>query len=326
MSTAVSVVIPTYRRPDLLGRCLQAAAAQDHDPRAYEIVVADDGADQATREFVQRFAAETAERGGPDIRYIAVHGTHGPAAARNRGWQAAQGEIIAFTDDDTIPDPRWLSHGVAAFGPDIAAVWGHVSMPIPEVPTDYERDAKGLEGAEFVTANCFVRRSALEAVGGFDERFRFAWREDSDLFFMLLAQGLQVQAARDAVVLHPVRPGRWGVSISQQKKAQFDALLYKKHPQLYRRKIFASPPWRYYAILASLLATAGGLAAGSPKLAAGGGATWVLLTGQFALERLRGTSKAPSHVAEMVVTSAVIPPLSVFWRLVGAAKFKVPFA
>ena len=326
MSAVVSVVIPTYRRPDLLGRCLEAAAAQDYDARTYEIVVADDGADRATREFVQRFAARSAERGGPEVRYIAVRGAHGPAAARNRGWQAARGEIIAFTDDDTIPDPRWLAHGIGAFRPEIAAVWGHVSMPIPQVPTDYERDAKGLEGAEFVTANCFVRRSALDAVGGFDERFRLAWREDSDLLFMLLARGFEVIGAPDAVVLHPVRPGRWGVSISQQKKAQFDALLYKKHPQLYRRKIFASPPWRYYAIVASLVATAGGLSTGSPKLAAGAGATWALLTAQFALERLRGTSKAPSHVAEMLVTSAVIPPLSIFWRLVGAAKFKVPFA
>jgi len=50
------------------------------------------------------------------------------------------------------------------------------------------------------------------------------------------------------------------------------------------------------------------------------------MTGRFCARRLRGTSRSPGHVAEMVATSALIPPLSVFWRLFGAWKFRVPFA
>src|SRR5437763_123866 len=97
-----SVVVPTYRRPDLLGRCLAALSAQDFDPSRYEILVADDAASGDTRRQVEEFAAGL---GRPAVRYLAVTGRHGPAAARNVGWLAARGEVVAFTDDDCLPDP-----------------------------------------------------------------------------------------------------------------------------------------------------------------------------------------------------------------------------
>lgn len=327
----VSVVMPTHKRPDLLDRCLGAVLAQAFDRHVYEVVVVDDapgddGTPSEARTLVEAVARQAAASGGPVVRYVPNTGpAHGPAAARNRGWQAARAPIVAFTDDDTQPEPQWLAQGLAAMVPGVDAAWGHVWMPIPAVPTDYERDAKGLEGAEFVTANCFVRRAALVRVGGFDERFRLAWREDSDLHFSLLSQGCTVVPAPAARVLHPVRPAPWGVSISQQKKAQYDALLARKHPALYRQRI-PGTPWRYYATVAALGLGAVALAAGRPRAAGLAGAAWAGLTADFAARRLRGTSKAPSHVAEMVVTSAAIPPLSVFWRLAGALKFKVPFA
>lgn len=324
MTLRVSVVVPTYKRPYLLERCLAALAVQTLDPAEFEIVVADDGPTADTRAMVEQWARRTSESGGPALRYMPVDGPHGPAAARNRGWRAARGDVIAFTDDDTIPAPDWLAEGLSAFGPGTTAAWGAIEMPLPPVPTDYELDASGLARAEFVTANCFCRKQALAEVGGFDERFRLAWREDSDLFFNLARIGARIEHAPRARVVHPVRPAPWGVSISQQKKSLFDALLFKKHPDLYRRKI-GGAPWHYYGIVLSLGVAAGGWAAGAKPVAAGGGALWLLLTGRFCLKRLQRTSRAPRHVAEMVVTSAVIPVLSVFWRLVGAVKFRVPF-
>jgi cytochrome c oxidase assembly factor CtaG len=53
---------------------------------------------------------------------------------------------------------------------------------------------------------------------------------------------------------------------------------------------------------------------------------WLLFTAVFCLRRLRGTAKTASHIAEMVVTSALIPPLAVFWRVAGAIRFRVRFA
>src|SRR5262249_55720511 len=141
------------------------------------------------------------------VRYVRPEDGRGPAAARNAGWRLARGAAIAFTDDDTIPDPAWLRAGLKALE-NADALWGRVRMPLPERPTDYERNEAGLERAIFVTANCFCRRHVLEAVNGFDERFTMAWREDADLFFTLLERGYFVRHAPAALVVHPVRPGR----------------------------------------------------------------------------------------------------------------------
>lgn len=312
----ISVVVPTYHRHDLLRRCLAALAAQQF-AGTYEVIVADDAADVSTRRLVETEAATAGYR----LRYVPVEDTHGPAAARNVGWRAAAGEFIAFTDDDCLPQPGWLSAGVQALNGGADAAWGRLEMPLPLRPTDYERDAAGLAGAVFVTANCFCRRNALETVGGFDERFTAAWREDSDLYFSLLEHRCRVVHASDAVVIHPIRPAQWGVSLRQQRKSAFDALLYRKHPRLYRRHIAAFPR-EYYYVVASLAAATAGAVARQQWLVFNGLAAWGLLTGRFFARRMRGNSWSPTHVAEMLVTSMLIPPLSVFWRMQGALKYR----
>ena len=125
--------------------------------------------------------------------------------------------------------------------------------------------------------------------------------------------------------MHPVRDAPWGICIGQQKNALFEALLYKKHPQLYRQKVTPQVPWRYYFIVACTLGAV--LAA---VLAAWALAAALLLPALaailgFAAQRLKGTSKAPAHVVEMLATSFVIPYLSVYWRLRGAWQYRVAF-
>lgn len=319
----ITVVVPTYRRAELLERCLGALCAQDFDPADYEIVVCDDGPDDATRASVERTAALHARR-GLAIRYLAVRETQGPAAARNAGWRAARAPAIAFTDDDTIPGHDWLRAGLAALAHAQAAA-GRIVVPLEAAPSDYERDASGLARAEFATANAFVRRDALIAAGGFDERFTSAWREDSDLQFTLLGLGAQVARAEDAVVVHPVRPARWGVSLAQQRKSQFEALLFRKHRALYRERIGARPPLLYYAVLASVLALLISLAAGARGAALTSLTAWLALTGVFCARRLRTTRLDPRHVLEMIWTSFWIPFLSIYWRLYGAVRYRAWF-
>lgn len=315
-SLRVSVVIATCGRPALLARCLAALRRQDLDEGSFEIVVVDDlpGGCERTHVAIKRHTGA--------IRYVPNPGPHGPAAARNRGWHAARAPIVAFTDDDTVPAPDWLRAGLAALAPTLAAVSGRIVVPLPPEPTDYERDAAGLSRAEFATANCFCRKAVLEVVGGFDERFRLAWREDSDLQFRILAAGGRIGHAPTAVVEHPVRPAGWGVSLRQQRKAMYEALLYRNHPRRYRERIRAHPRWDYYATVASLVAGLAFAIAGAFAMALACFALWGLLTARFALQRLRGTARTPSHRLEMIVTSALIPPLALFWRLVGMLKFR----
>ncbi|GAC1342435.1 MAG: glycosyltransferase [Ktedonobacteraceae bacterium] len=333
----VSVVVPTYKRPEMLRRCIAALMAQDFEPTDYEVIVADDAANDETRQEVEELASRM-HRDGRMLRYVPVQGAHGPAAARNAGWRVATGEIIAFTDDDCVPSAGWLSAGVAAFHEGVIGVAGRLIVPLSSehCPTDYERNAAQLVTAQFVTANCFYRRFCLAAVAGFDERFTAAWREDSDLLFTLLETAeyypLVEGTGKDAfvyvpaaAVVHPLRSARWGVSLSQQRKSMFNALLYKKHAKLYREQIQATPPWHYYAIVSALVVILGGIGTRKYRLMLGACSLWLWLTGRFCWRRLQATSHQPRHVAEMVVTSILIPPLALFWRIWGAIKFRVFF-
>jgi hypothetical protein len=62
-----------------------------------------------------------------------------------------------------------------------------------------------------------------------------------------LRRDARLVRVHEATVVHAVRPARWGVSVRQQRKNMFNALLYKEHPVLYRRKIQATPPITYAA-------------------------------------------------------------------------------
>jgi glycosyltransferase involved in cell wall biosynthesis len=320
----VSVVVPTYRRPAMLERCLASLLTQDYDPARFEIIVCDDGPDEATRASVERIAQEHCAN-GPRVRYVPVTATQGPAGARNAGWRLSRATSIAFTDDDTQPDARWLSAGVKALTTGAGAISGRIIVPLGERPTDYENDAAGLARSEFATANTFANRRALERIGGFDTRFTSAWREDSDLQFALMEAGIPIARADDAIVLHPVRPARWGVSLAQQKKSQFDALLYKKYPLLYKRRIRRTPPLLYYAIVVALIVSFCAALGGHARAANCAAAAWLAMTTWFCVDRLSDTSRTPAHIIEMACTSVLIPFLSIYWRLYGAFKFRVFF-
>jgi hypothetical protein len=226
-----------------------------------------------------------------------------------------------------VPAQDWLEQGEKAMQGQAAwvALCGRVTVPVAGPPTDHARMTMGLSSAEFVTANAFVWRRAMQKVDGFDERFTRAWREDSDLQFRLIELAGPVGRSALPEVVHPVRDAPWGISLTQQRNTFFDALLYKKHPAKYRRLIRATPPWNYYAIvglaaLAALLA-----AAHRPVPALGAAGVMLALMLAFACKRLRHTSRAPGHVLEMLATSALIPFLSVYWRARGAWHFRVAF-
>ena len=327
----LSVVIPTFRRPDLLRRCLEAVLAQTLDPHAFEVIVVDDG---HTDDTPGRRRRVQGARRSASSRYLRPRHGRGPAVARNAGWRAALCEAsIAFTDDDTVPTPDWLAAGRARAGAGLVALCGRVA--VPRAPRDGGADAADRPRADDArprdapsssppTPSCGAVR--CERVGGFDERFQRAWREDSDLQFRLLREAGPVGRC-DGRGGRCTRCGRsaGACACASRSNAYFDALLYKKHPQLYRERIRRAPPWDYYAIVALTLAAPAllgrrrrGSAAVSLLLALAG----VL---RLAAKRLRRTALTPAHVVEMIATSAVIPFLSVYWRLRGALHFRVLF-
>lgn len=313
----ISVVVPTFRRMALLHRCLQALRNQTLSPSLFEVLVVTDGPDPVTRDMVQRQFRRS------NIRVYHTQSKAGPAAARNLGWRLAKGNLVAFTDDDTIPDKDWLASFLHAYdGQNEIAFTGRTIVPLPNEPTDYELNTSGLETAEFITANCCCTKAALEKVGGFDERFSMAWREDSDLHFNLIRNKIPVVRIQEAIIVHPVRKSTWGVSLQEQKKGIYNALLYKKHPDLYRQRIQHSPPWNYYGMLGAIIIMLTGFIAGMDMLTIIGLSCWLFLLIRFAVKRLTRTSKSPRHILEMLVTSACIPVISIYWQMYGGFKFR----
>jgi GT2 family glycosyltransferase len=289
----------------------------------YEVIVVSDGPDVSTHYALRNLLVLEF----PKFVFIELPEKKGPAAARNAGWAQASGELIAFTDDDCIPDIYWLKNLHEAFADiknPLAAFTGRTIVPIPPVPTDYELNISHLSRAEFITANCACSRKALVCAGGFDEAFTMAWREDSDLQFKFIKQGIPIIPVEKAVVVHPVRKIKWGGCLKDERKNMFNALLYKKFPELYRKKIQPSRPWLYYVIISFFILFVFGILFSSSTASMLGLSGWLILTLWFAFNRLRSTSRNLGHVVEMALTSFAIPFLSLYWRWYGAFKYKAP--
>ena len=231
---AIAVVVCTYNRADKLEQCLGSLRNQSLDPSRYEIVVVDDCSSDRTPGVAERYAT----------RVVRNSKNLGLAASRNVGVEATAAAVLAFTDDDCVPDRDWLSEFLAAFDdPEALGVGGRV-VPLrtdglllryydlnnPLAHNAQEAAASGSllqrflayfrssarlnsvpqDGQRLVTvtgANMSLRRTTLESVGGFDERFRLA-ADDTDLCLRLneLRPGARLLYAPRAVVAHDYNP------------------------------------------------------------------------------------------------------------------------
>ena len=323
MPVKVSIIIPTYQRPLLLKRCLEALISQDFPHSEFEVIIVTDGLDDETNNMLADFQVFDFFQ---NIFCYSLPFKKGPAAARNAGWRIAKGNLILFTDDDCIPSVHWISNYYNAFrfyGECEIALTGKIVVPLPPDPTDFELNTANLETAEFVTANCACSKCCLEMVNGFDEAFTMAWREDSDLEFKFLKENIPIKKIEEAVVIHPARKAPWGVSLKEQRKSMFNALLFKKHPELYKQRI-GSPALRsYYLIIALFITSVAEWFQNEKGIAIVCLSVWLYLMTCFILKRLSKASLSFRHVVEMIATSLLIPFVSVFWNLYGAIKFKV---
>lgn len=320
MEIKISVVIPTYKRPKLLIDCLIALSKQTLAKEDFEVNVVSDGPDSETYEHIQLWAKSQTL----NINYYQTAQKGGPAAARNLGWRSSKHSLIAFTDDDCQPAPDWLESFAKQYKGEKHLVFsGFTYVPIPDKPSDYELNIANLQTADFITANCACTVDALLQVQGFDERFKAAWREDSDLEFKFVTHKIPIVKVQDAIVIHPVRTVPWGISIKEQKKGIYDALLFKKFPKLYRSNIQSKPLWNYYFINVLWIVIIISLLSHNTFLLVPAVFLQVILLSSFIYKRLRFSKKTVPHIAEMLGTSIVIPTISVFWRMYGAIKYRV---
>jgi histidinol-phosphate phosphatase family protein len=251
----------------------------------------------------------------------------GPAAARNTGWRAVAHDDapqwVAFLDDDVVPPAGWraaLAADLAAAGDTVAASqgWLRVPLPVDRRPTDWERNTAGLESAAWATADMAYRLTALQEVGGFDERFPRAYREDADLALRVSAAGWGLERGRRHVQ-HPVRPADRWVSLRVQKGNADDVLMRRMHGSDWRKRAQV-PRGRRHRHLAVTACAAGALvaaAAGRPRLTLLAAAAWVIGTAELAAARIAPGPRTPEEIARMVLTSLALPPMATMWWLVG---------
>lgn len=201
-----SIVVPTYNRPDRLAACLDAVARIDYPVDRFEVIVVDDGSDDAAA--IEAVCAQPRA-----VRpHLIRQPRSGPAAARNAGAARAAQHYLAFTDDDCLPRPEWLRGFADALRESPDALCGGSTVNRLEENT-YSRASQLLvsyvcdyyvkSGSPiFPSNNMALPRTGFLDIGGFDTRFPRAAGEDRELCDRWHAAGRPHVRVRTAVIEH----------------------------------------------------------------------------------------------------------------------------
>ena len=228
----VSVIVPTYNRARLLERALESVRQQDYT--RLEVVVVDDVSTDETPAVIHRLATRLGERGIP-LRLVQLEVNSGPAVARNRGVEAAEGSLLSFLDSDDLMEPAFVSsvaqllekypRCTLAF----CEAWkidaddrkvGRLGSGLPVDPGVGMINAPFDQLARhelFQTASVVIRREAFEAAGGFDETLRYS--EDTDLWWRL-AKAADFAYTVEPLVCHRYHPD----NVSKNEEALVDSI------------------------------------------------------------------------------------------------------
>jgi glycosyltransferase involved in cell wall biosynthesis len=202
-----SVVVPTYNRPRQIAACLKCLSTLTPPSGNFEIIVVNDGGTAPPADAVER-----ARHGAPARVTVLNQENRGPAVARNTGAERAQGEWLAFTDDDCLPDPDWLLQldRVTSGSPDtllggrtINAFEDNLYSVASQLLTDFTAAYfdGGAVGRFYNSNNMAVPRDAFVKAGGLDARFARAG-EDREFSDRWSARGQPSRTVELAVVHH----------------------------------------------------------------------------------------------------------------------------
>jgi len=166
----ISLIIPTYNRPEQLAFCLQACAQMDYPRERLELIVVNDGGERPLTHLIESFKESL------NIQLI-DQVNRGPAAARNAGAAVAVGEVVAFTDDDCAPDTGWLRNLAMGFEGETAVALGGNTFNVlkrnryataSQLLVDYLYRYYNQPTAQFFTSNNIaIPRTLFIEMGGF---------------------------------------------------------------------------------------------------------------------------------------------------------------
>jgi glycosyltransferase involved in cell wall biosynthesis len=220
--TELTVLVPTYRRPEVLRRTLEGYRNLNDPGVGWKLVLIDNAGDPETRQVAEAFSADVPLE-------FAVETRRGKSVALNTGLEHAEGEVLVLADDDTIPDPDWLTQlwtgaqrwpDATIFAGKILAAWppGHEAM---ETPTDILRSAYGItfweeEEKEISPMKVWGGNMAVRSAP-FDEGVRFdptigpsagqyAMGEELEFVLRMSRAGHKAVYLPRALVHHQIRP------------------------------------------------------------------------------------------------------------------------
>ncbi len=311
------LVIPTLGRPSLL--FLVRSLADGTGPLPRRIFVVDD-----------RRAPDVALPLPPLGRLegaleVVTGRAGGPASARNAGWRRSSSEWVVFLDDDVVPEKAWLERlqeDLLPLPPSVAGSQGRLWVPLDRrrAATDWERNVKRLEGSPWITADMAFRRSALQEIGGFEERFRRAYREDADIGLRMTSVGYEIDWGT-RLVAHPVPPvGKW-VSVELQAGNAYDVLMTALHGRGWRLEGKRGRLKRHVAITAAGTIGLAAATSGSVPLMSAAAAGWLAGTAELAWARIRPGPRSREEILTMASTSCLLPMAATLHWLSGLVRF-----
>ncbi len=227
---SISVVVCSYNGKRTIRDCMEGLKRVDYPN--FEVIVVNDGSTDGTETIAKEYG----------FRVISIP-NGGLSNARNVGMRASQGEIVAYIDDDAIPDPQWLTYLAATFistshagvggpnippiddGPIAECVANSPGGPIHVLLTDNE--AEHIPGC-----NMAFRKAALEAIGGFDTQFRIAG-DDVDLCWRIQKEGWTLGFNPAAMVWHHRRNSIKAYWKQQLNYGKAEGFLERKWPEKY---------------------------------------------------------------------------------------------
>ena len=202
-----SIIIPTYSRPERLSHCLEALTKLDYPRDRFEVIVVDDGSKMPLETVVNPFKAVL-------NLTLLRQANAGPASARNTGARNAQGQFIAFTDDDCSPDPNWLTIAEQALANASECMLG--GLTINQLPENrytsasqllvdylydyYNHDSKN--ASFFTSNNLIVPTKIFHEFGGFDDSFPLAAGEDREFCDRWSYQGYRLHYCPEIQIYH----------------------------------------------------------------------------------------------------------------------------
>jgi O-antigen biosynthesis protein len=229
----VSVVICSYNGARTLDQCLRSMLAIDYPD--YEVILVDDGSTDNTQEIARRY---------PDIRTIRQENL-GLSEARNTGYRAASGSIIAYTDSDCFADPDWLTLLVhqlwitganAVGGPNLTPDDGWLAACVAVCPGQPTHVLENDQKAEHVPGcNFAVYRETLEELGGFQSRYRKAG-DDVDMCWRIMQAGYWITFSPGACVWHHRRHSPRAFLKQQAGYGEAEGLLWYDHPDKFNAR------------------------------------------------------------------------------------------